>query len=171
MKTVVMYKSSTGFTEKYAKWIAEDLQCEAIKFNKKNIKTLSEYDRIIFGSGIMGGLITGLGEFKKTPELSTKKIIIFATGATGTEEAEAINRIKDINFTQDEKNIPFYYFQSGINYERMSFFPKALLKIMCKSLAKKENKTESEKNMVDIMSKSTDKCNKDMIKPLIESCK
>lgn len=171
MKTVVIYKSSTGFTEKYATWIASDLQCEAIKFNKKNLKTLSAYDRIIFGSGIMGGLITGLSEFKKTPEFSSKKVIIFATGATGIEETAAINRVKDINFNQNDKDIPFYYFQSGINYERMGFLPKTLLRIMCKSLAKKENMNESEKNMLQILSTTNDRCDRDLIKPLIDSCK
>lgn len=28
MKILVTYKSKTGFTKKYAKWIAEELNCE-----------------------------------------------------------------------------------------------------------------------------------------------
>ena len=29
MKKIVVYESGTGFTERYAKWIAEELACDA----------------------------------------------------------------------------------------------------------------------------------------------
>ena len=34
MNRIVVYTSKTGFTEKYAKWIAEELQCEAVSLKK-----------------------------------------------------------------------------------------------------------------------------------------
>ena len=37
MKKLVVFKSSTGFTKKYAEWIAEELKCEA-----KSIKEISK---------------------------------------------------------------------------------------------------------------------------------
>ena len=36
MSTIVVYQSETGFTKKYAEWIAEALDCEAVPFKKVN---------------------------------------------------------------------------------------------------------------------------------------
>ena len=43
MNSIVTYKSKTGFTKKYAEWIAEDLGCKAVKLSE--LKDASEYDR------------------------------------------------------------------------------------------------------------------------------
>ena len=34
MKKIVVYQSGTGFTAKYANWIAEELGCEAKEYKK-----------------------------------------------------------------------------------------------------------------------------------------
>lgn len=42
MNTVVVYCSQTGFTEKYAKWLAEDLSCEAVRYSERGLIDLSQ---------------------------------------------------------------------------------------------------------------------------------
>ena len=37
MKRIVVYQSGTGFTAKYADWIAKDLGCEAKEYKHVNI--------------------------------------------------------------------------------------------------------------------------------------
>ena len=44
MKTVVVYRSKTGYTRKYAEWIAEELGCD-IKENAK-LSDITGYDMI-----------------------------------------------------------------------------------------------------------------------------
>ena len=64
MKAVVVYSSKTGFTKKYAQWIAEDLSLEAYDLKESdNLKeVLSGVDTLIFGGGIITVTIT-LQEF------------------------------------------------------------------------------------------------------------
>ena len=44
MSKVVIYQSGTGFTAKYANWIAERLGCEAKAYKEVNPSELSDYD-------------------------------------------------------------------------------------------------------------------------------
>ena len=170
MNTIVIYNSKTGFPQKYAEWIAAALDCEAIP--QKNAKALSKYDLIIFGGGIMASMITGLSKMKKSAFKENKKLVVFATGATHVNEAETIEGFKNANFTENERqSIPFFYFQSGLNFEKMKFFPKALLNMMKNSLAKKENKTEEEKEMLKAFEHSCDSSSEKFIAPLVEYVK
>ena len=49
MSTIVVYQSETGFTKKYAEWIAEEFGCEAVPFKKTNATKLQGYDKVIYG--------------------------------------------------------------------------------------------------------------------------
>lgn len=62
MKAVVVYSSKTGFTKKYAQWIAEDLSLEAYELEESdNLKeVLSGVDTLIFGGGLYAIGINGL---------------------------------------------------------------------------------------------------------------
>jgi menaquinone-dependent protoporphyrinogen IX oxidase len=82
-KKVVVYKSKTGFTEKYAHWIADDLHCDAISLEKFSISDIARYDIVIFGGGIHAGKINGIKFINNNlPLLAGKRILVFATGAT-----------------------------------------------------------------------------------------
>ena len=53
MNGIVVYSSQTGFTEKYAKWIAEDLNCEAISVKQAKKLDISQFDTVIYGGWCM----------------------------------------------------------------------------------------------------------------------
>ena len=55
MKILIIYKSKTGFTKKYAEWIREETDAEIIPFKRKNKVTLNLYDTIIFGAPFTRG--------------------------------------------------------------------------------------------------------------------
>ncbi len=116
---VVIYKSKTGFTEKYANWIAEELGCEAYPVENVNLVDLSKFDLIIYGGGVRAGRIDGIKFITKTrTRFLNKKLVIFATGGTPPRETEAIERVRTMNVPKNS-GIPFFYFQSGFNYEKM----------------------------------------------------
>ena len=160
MKKLVVYQSSTGFTAKYAGWIAEALSCEAKELKNISAKEAEEYDSIIYGGWIMVGMITGLDKMQK---MNPKKMVVFAVGAS-TDSEETRNNIIAQNHLEQ---IPFFYLEGGIAFEKMSFFPKMMLKMMGKSVAKKENKTEQEKEMEKIFAGSFDNTDISKIEPLV----
>ena len=65
MKTLVIYQSSTGFTQKYANWIAEELSSEAKELKKVTLNDLQNADRIIV---MEEGRINGFGTHEELME-------------------------------------------------------------------------------------------------------
>ncbi len=169
MKTIVVYNSKTGFTRKYGEWIAQELGCKAMPLKQA---AYSDCDVIIYGGWLMAGKIAGFDKIKANSLIRAKKLIVFATGMTGMADTKAIEKIKNDNLTASEqKDIPFFYFEGGINYETMGFLSKSMLKMMCKSLAKKQNRTEDETNMMKALASSTDHSDRAYISPLIDYTK
>ncbi len=62
---LVTYKSVTGFTRRYAKWIAEELDCAIMELKDVSARTMSEYNTVIFGGRFHAGLVDGLKKRKK----------------------------------------------------------------------------------------------------------
>ena len=160
MKRLVVYQSSTGFTAKYAAWIAGELSCEAKELKHMKAQEIAAYDSIIFGGWIMGGMISGLDKINK---MNPKKLVVFAVGASESTE-KVINAIKTQNHLEET---PFFYMEGGIAFEKMSFFPKMMLKMMGKSVAKKEVKTEEDEEMLRKFSASSDNSDIANIQPLV----
>ncbi len=77
MKILVTYKSKTGFTKKYAKWIAEELNCETKDIKNVSSKDVAKYDLVIHGGWIFGGVISGC---KKIKSFAPKQLIVFGVG-------------------------------------------------------------------------------------------
>ena len=48
MKNLVVYQSSTGFTAKYAEWIAKELSCEAKELKKVKPQELKIFIRSVY---------------------------------------------------------------------------------------------------------------------------
>ena len=83
MKTIVIYRSKTGFTRKYAQWITEALSADIFDISKVNDNMLSDYDTIIYGGSLYAAGITGVKYIKQNlAKLKDKKVIVFATGAS-----------------------------------------------------------------------------------------
>lgn len=170
MSIVIVCKSKTGFTKTYAKWISEELDCDIINGKKVTNKILNEYETIIYGSGLYAGQIGGLKKFKSMVQtMGSKNLIVYATGATPANADKLINDMIKANFTEDEREmVPFFYFQSGLNYEKMSAISRIIMKMFASIMEKKSNKTEEEKGMAIMIKQSSDYTKKEYIVPLIE---
>lgn len=163
MKKIVIYESVTGFTKKYAQWIAEELQAEIKDTRTMNGVNLAEYDLVVFGGWLMGGRISGLEKIHKQ---NVKKLVVFATGASlDTKElAEEIRKANPLS------GISFFYLPGGMHYSELGFMKKAMLKMVKKSIAKKENKTEADLYMEKVICTDFDMTDKKYIAPLLEAC-
>lgn len=170
MKTAIIYYSQTGFTEQYARWLAEETKGECIPFQQAAGKDFSDYDTIVFGSWCHAGLIRKLGWFKKRmPEWRDKKKIVFAVGASpagGAEIEEALRK----NFTAEEwGELSVFYCPGGLRYERMKPASKMMMKLFSKMMAGKKNKSEAEKGMAEMIAHSYDISDRKYVMP-IEAC-
>lgn len=169
MKILLIYKSKTGFTKRYAEWICEEINCRLE--NISNIKNIdfSNYDLVVYGSRIHAGRIDGLDKIRKLN--LDKKLIIFLTGAT-PKETNSIIEVWNSNLTEEElKIVKHFYIPAGLNYEKMGFLDKTMMKMASIMLEKKSNKSKEDIGMQNSIKKSYDISSKARIKPLIEYIK
>ncbi len=170
MKTVVIYKSKTGFTKKYAKWIAEELSADIFNASNVDINILNKYDTIIYGGSLYAVGIIGIGLIKKNiNKIKDKRLIVFATGASPLRD-NVINEVINKNFTVDEqKYIKFFYLRGGFNYNKLSSFDKFLMTLLKWKIKnkKKEDLSADEKGMLAIYNKPVDFTDKKNIGEII----
>lgn len=162
MKEIVVYTSGTGFTEQYAKWISQELECDCVPLKKVSVQNLSSYDKVIYGGWVFGGMVMGLN---KILSCGIKPVAVFAVGATpaGTEGVE--QQIRKANTLSEE--IPLFYMEAGFNYDRLGFFKKFILKMLLKSLEKKESRSENEEIMLSALKNGSDNSSKEQTEPLV----
>ena len=148
MNTIVVYSSSSGFTERYAKWIGEALRCEVASWNDKITGSLNSYDRVIYGGNIFASKIVN---YDKIKSLNLKNLVVFGVGFTemgqGYEET-----LRSENQTGDT---PLFYMQGGVDLSKANFFKKMILK---KIASVKESIDKSNKAYIDDLVKY---CNKE----------
>ena len=169
MNVMVIYKSRTGFTKRYAQWIGDELRCKVTDYGEIKKIDLDSYDLIIYGGRVHAGKIDNLDKVKSL--LNNKKcdLIVFATGATPFEATEEIEKTRNLNFS--DNSIPYFYMQSGLCYEKMGFFDRTIMKMLSKMLAKKENKSDIDNGTAIAISQSHDISDKSYIMPLVDYIK
>lgn len=172
-KIIVIYKSKTGFTRKYAEMIAEEIGCTIADYKTVNVETMSKYDTVVFGGRTHAGRIDGYKWAKELFDKSTSKhLIIFATGATPNDAEDVIKDIWNQNLSTDElDSIPHFYMQSGLCYEKMSFLDKMMMKMVASMLKKKKDKNAQEEGFEQAISSSYDSSSKVFIEPLVSLLK
>lgn len=170
MKTIVVYKSKTGFTKKYAEWISEDLSADIFDVSKVTINILTTYDTIIYGGSLHAVGINGVKLITQNiDKLKDKKVVIFATGASPARE-DVINEIRNKNFTtEQQEHIKFFYLRGGFNYNKLNIFDKVLMTLLkWKIKNKKEEKlTADEIGMLAIYDNPVDFTRKNNINEII----
>lgn len=167
-KGIVIYNSKTGFTERYAKWICEELGYQMVPYKERDKADLSQYEIVIYGGWSHAGSIKGFKWLKeKLPALAGKRIMVYATGATPPDSPEVKKslemNLKDLTAAQREK-IKMFYFHGGLSYEKMGTMDRMLMKMFRKML----KKTQGESEAYNMVSHSFDCSSKEQIKPLLE---
>lgn len=160
MRRIVVYQSGTGFTAKYAGWIAEELGCEAKEYKSVKPNELNDFDMVIYGGWIMANTVVG---YDKIKVLNLKNVVVFGVGMSipGDETAE---KIAAQNQIPGER---FFYFEGGYQPQKLGFVKKMMLNMIKKSIEKKEAKTEDEIHMLKTM-EGADHTDRAAIKELVE---
>ena len=164
MKTAVIYNSQTGFTKRYAEWIAEATDADCFELSEAKKKDLSVYGAIVFGGWACAGSISKLSWFKNNIDKWTDKKLI-ASPLDNLEIEPALKK----NFSEAELNrVNVFYCPGGFNYEKMSAPLRLMMKIFIKSLKGKKDKTEEDEEMIKIISSSYDISDKKYIEPILK---
>ncbi len=161
---IVVYCSKTGFTARYALWIAEKLECPFISLKAANVAALQHYETIIFGGWLKAGKIQGI-EFlaKNIKSFEHQNVVVYCTGSG---KGQDMTHLRRKNLTGALEDVSLHYFVGGLNYEKMSLGDRAFMKMFLKAL-----RARHLEDVVKRISTSFDESKPENVEPLVEQVK
>jgi len=174
MSTIVIYKSKYGSTEQYARWIAEDLNCEVFDAKLVSAEKLKDYDTIVYGGGLYAEVIAGVSLLTKNiAGLKDKKLIVYTTGITPVDCRDYYDKmVVEKNFKPEVRSMfKIFNFPGKMVMKELSLVHRTALKTLKKIMSSKENPSEMEKLLVELCDADGDFSDRSLIKELVEYAK
>ena len=172
MKTLIIYTSQTGFTKKYAGWIAEKMNADLLELKeakKKDDAFYKPYEAIVYGGWARAGnLVKSKWFLGKAPAWKDKRLAVFCVGGSPNENPDLESFLQNMLTDEQRKYIGAFYCQGGFDYEKMNMPSRLAMKMFVGALKKKKNATEDEKKMAEMISSSYDISDIKYIDPIIE---
>lgn len=160
--TIIIYHSKTGFSQRYAQWLAEDLGCRAAPFRERGGVRLAEYGTVVLVGGLYAGQMSGLGWLKKQlPGLKGVRAAAVAVGCAPMENPglqESMDRLLG-----DTEGLRGFYCQGGLDYGRMGVVDRAMMAAL-RAMLRRQKGSEA---MLEGVSRSFDGTNRAYLEPVI----
>lgn len=169
----IVYCSQTGFTKRYADWLAKDLGCTAIPYSSRAEVNLSTTDVLVFCSWFHAAYIKGSKWPKKAMrEHPGLRVVVLTTGATpmpcetwpesGTEEAFART------FPPSEyPGLPHFYCHGGFYYDRLGAPDKLAMRMFFKMHSRAAETDPKAAEMMRVMAEGIDGTKREHLEPLL----
>ena len=143
--TGIVYTSNTGYTEKYAKLLGEQLGLPA--FSAEQADSLPEGTEILYLGWLMAGVVKG---YKKAAQrFSVAAVCGVGMGPAGSQDSD----VRKNNAIPQE--VPVFTLQGGFDRTKLHgiyrFMMGVMIKVMGSSLRKKENRTPEEDAMLEMV--------------------
>ena len=172
MKTLIVYTSQTGFTKKYAGWIADRMGADLLDLKeakKKDAGFFETYDAIAYGGWSMAGsMVKSKWFIEKAASWKDKRLAVFCVGGSPNESPDVEKFLKNVLTDEQRKYIGAFYCQGGIDYEKMNAGSRMILKMFTGALKKKKDASEDLKKMAEMISSSYDISDIKFIDPIVE---
>lgn len=171
-KTAVVYATRNGSTKRYAEWIARSCGADLIPLEEAVIDRLALYQTLVYGGCVYSGAIQGISFIKNNRDLLKHvHLVVFTVGLTQPGDEAAFAQVLERNFTEEErKGIRFFHFPGALDYQKMGFLQKGMMRILKKSIQKKPSEARSriETDILKSYGGRVDFSNAAYVKPLVE---
>ncbi|WP_165056619.1 MULTISPECIES: flavodoxin domain-containing protein [unclassified Adlercreutzia] len=175
MNKAVVYCSQTGFTEKYATWLAEDLGCRAVAYAGRSSVDVEALDVLVFCSWFHAATIKGATWVKQVmARHPAMHVIVLATGATpppasGWSSEGEIEQAFRRTFPKAEyPNLPHFYCHGGFDLDRLGVADRVAMRLFFRMLGKSAQGDQKAGEMLDIMRKGFDGTSREYLRPVLE---
>ena len=171
MKTLIIYTSQTGFTKRYAEWIAEKTGGDLLELKdaqKKSDDYFKDFDAICYGGWLMAANVVKVKWFfEKTNNWKNKRLALFCVGGSPNDNPDVDVFLQNVITEEQRKYIKVFYCQGGFNYEKMKTPSRIAMKMFVSALKNKKDATEKEKVMAEKMASSYDISDIKYIEPIV----
>ena len=165
---VIVYRSKTGFTQRYAEQLAGELGCAAWAERDAGPERLRGCRTLVFGTRAHAGRVDGLKRALRLQRQSSARLVLFVTGAM-PGDAAALNAFWRQNLTEEQlREIPHFYLQGGLCYERMGPVDRFLMRGFAAMLRGKKDKTPEDEATERAIAHSFDASDPAFLRPLAE---
>lgn len=169
-RTIVLYKSKYGSTQKYAEWLAEDLGCEAVPLREIRRVKLGDCDTVIFGGGIYAGRISGLSVIPKNwRALRDKNLFVFTVGLSDPADPRQFDEsLRRALSPEQRAKIRTFHLRGAIDCDRLSFTHRAIMKMVKKMTANKpaDEQTGEERAILESFGGTVDYTDRAALEPI-----
>lgn len=159
MNNLIIYGSQYGTTKRYAEKFAEMTGFPIISY--ENIKSLTEYDRVIYFGALYAGGVKGLKSTVKKLSPNTKLVIVTVGLADVCDEENIVNIRNSI-----EKQVPehllkmssVFHLRGGIDYQKLNFKHKAMMTLLYNRVKNlpEDRKTAEDRAMIETFNSKVD---------------
>ena len=175
MKTLIIYTSQTGFTKKYAEWLAQKTGGDMLELKeaqKKDDAFFAGYEAIVYGGWVMAASVVKVKWFlNKSASWKGKKLAVFCVGGSPNDNPDVEVMLKNMMTDEQREYIKAFYCQGGFNYERMNAPSRLAMKMFVSALKKKKDPTEEEKIMTQMVATSYDISDEKYLEPIVDYLK
>ena len=159
MNNLIIYGSQYGTTKRYAEKFAEMTGFPIISY--ENIKSLTEYDRVIYFGALYAGGVKGLKSTVKKLSPNTKLVIVTVGLADVCDEENIVNIRNSI-----EKQVPehllkmssVFHLRGGIDYQKLTFKHKTMMTLLYNRVKNlpEDRKTAEDRAMIETFNSKVD---------------
>lgn len=171
MKPLIVYSSYTGFSEKYANWLAPKIDGDVIKLDDFNEFKLKDRKQVIMIGSVHMGRIHRMSKFLynyKNHEVD--ELYLVGVGAAPFAQ-EIIENLK-VNHKKDELKVTeYFYLPGGIDYKGMRMIDEFLMKLFAKNMLKKAKKGEFDMEWAQKLQTSYDISDEKYLEPIVNAIK
>ena len=152
-KSIVVYGSQYGATERYARRIAEGLGCEAVPADGIRKGQLAGYRTVVFGGGVYAGSFAG---WKKiAPQCAAaggRGWILFVCGLADPAKEKTQNEARMLF----EKRLPaalagklpVFCLRGGIDYPKLRTKHRVMMAMLAHFLRRKKDPSEEDRQLL-----------------------
>jgi len=168
MGTIVVYKSISGFTKKYAGWIAEELGVPCVELGDFRRQAVADGDVVVFGGSLHAVGINGYRRFSRlVASRKLKQLVVFAVGATPAREG-----VEEViwagNFPENEaRDIRLFYLRGGFDYGKLDWSNRLLMKLLKAKLKLRKRRGPDEEGMLKAYDRPLDVTKKENVAELV----
>lgn len=171
-RTLVVYTSHTGFTARYAGWIAEELGADLMtrrEARRIGSAGLGVYGTIVYGGSLHASGISGVRFVKdRLTEWADKGVVVFLVGAS-PPKPETIDSVIHRNFSPSEQaGIRFFYLRGGFDFTKLDFPSKLIMTLFRWKLRMAREKTDEVRGMLAAYDTPADYAVRENIADLVE---
>ncbi len=167
-QTVVVYRSKSGYTKQYAKWIAKALDADLFDGRDIPAGQMKHYETVIYGAGLYTVGVSHLRwartQLFKYPH---QRKVVFVTGLSPDRE-EIQETIWRKHFREKERRQwGLFYLRGGFDPDRLTVYDRFLIRLLKLKLEQKDSLTSDERGMLVAYQQPTDFTRRGSIEPLV----